>query len=77
VWWLHTAGAANALGLDGLCGNLNIGCEADFIVLNPNATPLLARRTAAANSLEEQLFAMVVLGDDRLVDKVVVDGRVV
>jgi guanine deaminase len=38
---------------------------------------LLARRTAAANSLEEQLFAMVVLGDDRLVDKVVVDGRVV
>jgi hypothetical protein len=27
--------------------------------------------------LEEQLFAMVVLGDDRLVDKVVVDGRVV
>ena len=77
VWWLHTAGAANALGLDGVCGNLNTGCEADFIVINPNATPLLARRTAAANSLEEQLFAMVVLGDDRLIDKVVVNGRVV
>jgi hypothetical protein len=38
---------------------------------------LLSRRIAAADSLQEQLFAMVVLGDDRLVDHVVVDGRVV
>jgi guanine deaminase len=36
---------------------------------------LLARRTAAANSLEEQLFAMVVLGDDRLIEQVVINGR--
>jgi guanine deaminase len=75
LWWLHTAGAAKALGLAGVCGNLAVGCEADFVVLNPQATPLLARRTAAADSLDEQLFAMVVLGDDRLVDKVVVNGR--
>ena len=77
LWWLHTAGAAKALGLGGVIGNLNTGCEADFIVLNPQATPLLSRRIAAAESLQEQLFAMVVLGDDRLVDKVVVDGRIV
>jgi len=75
LWWLHTAGAAKALGLGGVIGNLNTGCEADFIVLNPQATPLLSRRIAAANSLQEQLFAMVVLGDDRLVDTVVVDGE--
>jgi guanine deaminase len=54
---------------------LAVGCEADFVVLNPQATPLLARRTAAADSLDEQLFAMIVLGDDRLVDNVVVNGR--
>ncbi|MSQ65755.1 MAG: guanine deaminase [Limnohabitans sp.] len=76
LWWLHTAGAAKALGLSGVTGNLNAGCEADFIVLNPQATPLLSRRIAAADSLQEQQFAMIVLGDDRLVEHVVVDGHV-
>jgi guanine deaminase len=76
LWWLHTAAAAKALGLGGVIGNLNVGCEADFIVLNPQATPLLSRRIAAATSLQEQLFAMVVLGDDRLVERVVVNGHV-
>lgn len=76
LWWLHTAGAALALDLGGVVGNLAVGCEADFVVLNPAATPLLARRTAAADSLQEQLFAMIVLGDDRLIERVVVNGRV-
>ena len=67
LWWQHTAGAAAALGLAGVVGNLAPGCEADLVVLDPRATPLLARRTAQAESLEEWLFAMIVLGDDRLV----------
>jgi guanine deaminase len=69
LWWLHTAGAAKALGLQGQVGNLQVGCEADFVVINPSATPLLARRTDRANSLDELLFAMIVLGDDRLVEQ--------
>lgn len=69
LWWQHTAGAARALGLEGVCGNLVPGCEADFVVLNPQATPLLARKTAQADSLDELLFAMIVLGDDRLVER--------
>ena len=72
LWWQHTAGAARALGLAGVVGNLQPGCEADFVVLNPQATPLLARRTAQAASLDELLFAMIVLGDDRLVEKTVI-----
>ena len=72
LWWQHTAGAAQALGLGGVVGNLQPGCEADFVVLNPQATPLLARKTAQANSLDELLFAMIVLGDDRLVEKTVI-----
>jgi guanine deaminase len=75
LWWLHTAGAAQALDLGGVVGNLSVGCEADFVVLNQQCTPLMARRTAAADSLEEQLFAMMVLGDDRLIERVVVNGR--
>ncbi len=74
LWWQHTAGAARALGLQGVVGNLQPGCEADFVVLNPAATPLLARRTAQAQSLDELLFAMIVLGDDRLVEKTVISG---
>jgi len=72
LWWQHTAGAAQALGLGGVVGNLQPGCEADFVLLNPQATPLLARRTAQASSLDELLFAMIVLGDDRLVAQTVI-----
>ena len=74
LWWQHTAGAARALGLEGVVGNLQPGCEADFVVLNPQATPLLARKTAQANSLDELLFALIVLGDDRVVARTVVAG---
>jgi guanine deaminase len=70
LWWQHTAGAAQALGLDGVIGNLQPGCEADFLVLDPTATPLLARRTARAASLDELLFALIVLGDDRVIESV-------
>ena len=75
LWWQHTAGAAQALGLGGVVGNLQPGCEADFVVLNPQATPLLARKTAQANSLDELLFAMIVLGDDRLVERTQIAQR--
>ena len=77
LWWQHTAGAARALGLEGqngrpAVGNLLPGCEADFVLLNPRATPLLARRTERAGSLDELLFAMIVLGDDRLIERTVI-----
>jgi guanine deaminase len=74
LWWQHTAGAAHALGLHGVVGNLAPGCEADFIVINPAATPLLARKTAQAASLEELLFSLIVLGDDRLVERTIIAG---
>ncbi|MDR2326346.1 MAG: guanine deaminase [Acidovorax sp.] len=72
LWWQHTAGAARALGLEGVVGNLQPGCEADFVVLNPSCTPLMARKTAQAASLDELLFAMIVLGDDRLIEQTVI-----
>jgi guanine deaminase len=71
LWWQHTAGAAQALGLGGVVGNLTPGHEADFVVLNPAATPLLARKTAQADNLDELLFALIVLGDDRVVSRTV------
>ncbi|MEY2860604.1 MAG: hypothetical protein RL392_1062 [Pseudomonadota bacterium] len=81
LWWQHTAGAARALGLGGeggasSIGNLLPGCEADFVVLNPEATPLLARKTALASNLDELLFSMIVLGDDRLIEKTVISQAI-
>ena len=69
LWFQHTGGAARALGLDGVVGTLQPGTEADFVVLNPAATPLLARKSAQANSLDELLFGLIVLGDDRVVER--------
>ena len=74
LWWQHTAGAALALGLTGeqgepLGGNLVPGAEADFVVLNPRVTPLLERKCRLAHSLDELLFALIVLGDDRLIER--------
>jgi guanine deaminase len=74
LWWQHTAGAAEALGLDGVIGNLRPGCEADFLVLDPKATPLLARKTGNARNLDELLFSLIVLGDDRVIERAYVAG---
>ncbi|MBL8463839.1 MAG: guanine deaminase [Thauera sp.] len=64
---LATLGGAHSLYLDDRIGNFMRGKEADFVVLDPRATPLLARRSAACATLEERLFALMMLGDDRAV----------
>jgi guanine deaminase len=80
VLFLSTLGAAKALCLEDKIGSFNIGNEADFVVLNPRATPLMAFRnpTAIASSLEdlsELVFGMVILGDDRTVSATYVAGE--
>jgi guanine deaminase len=75
MFYLATEGAARALDLGGRIGTLAEGAEADFVVLDPQATPLLARRTASAESLEELLFAFAMLGDDRAIQATYAAGR--
>ena len=67
LWWLATAGAAEALGLGDVIGNIAPGMDADLVVLDAKATPLLAQRSARSNSIAETLFTLIVLGDDRSV----------
>lgn len=67
MFYLATLGAARSMQLEGVIGNFCTGAEADFLVLDLQATPLLARRTAHTESLEELLFALAILGDDRSV----------
>ena len=75
AFYLATRGGAKALGLDKQIGSFDTGCEADFIVLDPDATPILSRRMAAAKTLEEKLFLLMMLGDDRAVAETYVMGR--
>ena len=67
MFYLATLGGARSMRLEGVVGNFVPGAEADFIVLDPKATPLLERRTTRCDSLEELLFALALLGDDRAV----------
>lgn len=67
MFYLATLGGARALQLEGTIGHFAPGCDADFIVVDPAATPLLARRSASADTLEEQLFALAILADDRAI----------
>ena len=63
--YLATLGAAEALRLDDRIGNFAPGKEADFVVLDYEGSSLTARRTAAARTIEEKLFALMTLADDR------------
>lgn len=67
AFYLATLGGARSLYLDDRIGNFAPGKEADFVVIDPSATPLIARRMAAATSLSERLFVLMMLGDDRCV----------
>lgn len=67
--YLATLGGARALRLEDKIGNLQPGSEADFVVLDFNATPLLSYRMSQATSIEEQLFVLMTLGDDRTVSE--------
>ena len=75
MFYLATLGAARSMQLEGTIGNFVPGAEADFIVLDPRCTPLLARRTQRCDELEELLFALALLGDDRAVHATYACGR--
>ena len=73
--WLATAGAARALGLGEGAGNLVAGGDADVVLLDLEATPLLAWRTTQTEGVEALLGVLTTLGDDRAVAAVLAGGR--
>ena len=76
AFYLITLGNARALGLEGEIGSLAAGGAADLVVLDPAATPAMAHRMeTAAGNLEETLFSLMTLGDDRAVRATYVFGE--
>lgn len=73
--YLATLGSAKALYIDDHVGNFALNKEADFVVIDWQSTPLLTRRMAAAKTLEEKLFALFMLGDDRAIRKTFIQGH--
>ena len=67
--YLATLGGARALRLDDRVGSLQVGNEADFLVLDYHATPLLSYRLSQARDIAETLFVLMTLGDDRVVQE--------
>ena len=74
-FYLATLGGAKALGLDSMIGSFDPGKEADVIVINPQATALCGRRMQSAQTLSEQLFVTMMLGDERMIEQTYILGR--
>jgi guanine deaminase len=80
AFYAMTLGNARALGLEAEIGTLAVAAHADLVVLEPAATPALAHRLEALDAstttgLDERLFALMTMGDDRAVAATYVAGQ--
>lgn len=63
-WYIATFGSAKALQLDDKIGTFKPGKEADFIVIDPDATPYLKYRHQKVGDIYEFLFFLMTLGSE-------------
>ncbi|MGY6411066.1 MAG: guanine deaminase [Alkalilacustris sp.] len=77
LWWLATAGSAEVLRLGDRVGRLAVEMEADLVVVDLASTPAIAQRAARAEGIWEAVFPTIMMGDDRAVRAVWVDGKAV
>ncbi len=56
-------------------GNIAPGMEADLVVLDLSSTPAIAQRSARAADLWEAVFPTLMMGDDRAITEVWVNGQ--
>ena len=79
--FLATLGGARALSLEDKLGNFDIGKEADFIVLDPKATPVMALRNSdfpvkTLEDIADKAFAIMIMGDDRTIEATYIMGEI-
>jgi len=74
LYWLATVGSAQAMRMDDKIGNLSNGLEADLIILDLSSTPAIAQRSARATDFWEAIFPTIMMGDDRAIKSVWING---
>lgn len=75
LFYLLTLGGATALGLQNKIGNFEYGKEADFILMDPSKSEVLHKRIQGVKDIGEILFAILFLGDDRVIDEIYLMGE--
>ena len=75
LFHMATRGNAGRLKIENETGSIDTGKFADLVVLDPMATPVLASRQQLSESLEDVLFSLMILGDDRAIRAAYVAGH--
>ena len=73
--YMATLGGAKSLDLDDKIGNFETGKEADFVIMDYQATPLIKFKIDHCTTLEERLFTLLMLGDDRCIKETYAVGE--
>lgn len=74
-FYMMTLGNARALSMEDKIGTLDEGTEADIVVLDSAATSPMRLRMAAGATLEQELFLLQTVGDDRAIVETYVAGK--
>ena len=75
AFYLTTLGAAKVLDMNDSIGNFEVNKEADFIVIDLNASEIISQKNKIAMGVNDILFNLMTLGDDRLIDEVFILGQ--
>jgi guanine deaminase len=76
AFYQMTLGNARALSLQDRIGAIRDGFEADIIVADSRATPAMAHRIESVEGdIAEELFILMMMGDDRAISETYVAGR--
>ncbi len=75
AFYMMTLGNAKTLQLDDKIGNFEAGKEADFVVVDLESTPLMQRKQSKCKTLDEVLFSLMMLGDDRAISETFVAAK--
>jgi guanine deaminase len=75
LWWLATQGSARALLAEDRIGNIAPGMEADLAILDLASTPAIAQAAERANDIWQAVFPTIMMGDDRAICTVWINGK--
>ncbi len=75
LWWLATQGSARALHAEDRIGNIAPGMEADLVVVDLASTQAIEQATRRAGDIWQAVFPTIMMGDERAIRAVWVNGR--